>query len=122
MSAQSPPLSDRGSRLKQRNLIFVPSKPARPRFIHPSVEEGSAYCQERGNHIAPQYFIDFCTTNGWKQGKGKPATDWTTCIPSWERKDNPGHETSPAPPRPKPRIERRIIDGEEVDVEGRDDQ
>lgn len=62
----------------------VAAKPTRPRFAPPSVEDVSAYCEERGNNVDPQHFVDYYTANGWTQGKGKPVKDWKACVRTWE--------------------------------------
>ena len=54
-------------------------------FVPPSVDDVRAYCQERKNNVDAQSFIDFYTTNGWVQGKGKPIKDWKACIRTWEK-------------------------------------
>lgn len=67
------------------------------RFVPPSVDEISVYCQSRGNDIDPQEFYDFYTTNGWVQGqRGKPIQDWRACVRTWEakRRKNP-YSTAP---------------------------
>lgn len=56
-------------------------------FVPPSVDEVRAYCQERGNHIDPQRFVDFYTANGWTQGRGKPIKDWRAAVRTWESRD-----------------------------------
>lgn len=67
------------------------------RFVVPTLDEVTAYCQERGNGIDPQSFIDHYTSNGWMVGKTK-MKDWRACIRTWEarRRENPN-------PRPLPR-------------------
>jgi hypothetical protein len=92
-------------------------KPSCPRFIPPSVEEVSAYCQERGNSIDPQYFVDYYSTNAWIQGKGKPITDWKACVRTWERRDKVNQVSTQEAKKPKTRIERQTIFGEPIDVE-----
>lgn len=92
-------------------------KPSRSRFVPPSVDEVSAYCQERGNSIDPEYFVDFYTSNGWIQGKGKPITDWKACVRTWERRDKVNQVSTQEAQKPKTRIERQTIFGEPTDVE-----
>ena len=53
-------------------------------FIPPTVEEVQAYCQERGNDVDPQRFIDYYTANGWLVGKNK-MKDWKACVRTWEK-------------------------------------
>lgn len=62
-------------------------KEQKKRFVPPSVDEVRAYCQERGNHIDPQRFVDFYTANGWTQGRGKPIKDWRAAVRTWEGRD-----------------------------------
>lgn len=57
----------------------------RKRFTPPSLEEVKAYCAERKNNVDAERFIDYYTTNGWVQGKGKPIKDWKAAIRTWER-------------------------------------
>lgn len=61
-------------------------KPSRPRFVPPTVEEVMDYCQERGNGIDPQYFVDFYASKGWMVGKGK-MKDWKACVRTWEKRN-----------------------------------
>lgn len=64
---------------------------ARSRFIPPTVEEVAAYCEERGNGINPQKFVDYYTSNGWMRGKTK-IKDWKACVRTWEGKNNDGRK------------------------------
>ena len=44
---------------------------SKKKFVPPTVEEVRAYCQERGNKVDPQAFVDHYTSNGWMVGKNK---------------------------------------------------
>lgn len=57
---------------------------ARSRFTPPSLEEVREYCQERGNNVDAQRFIDYYTANGWLVGKNK-MKDWKACVRTWEK-------------------------------------
>ena len=57
------------------------------RFTPPTVDEVRAYCQERGNRIDPQKFVDHYTSNGWMVGKTK-MKDWKAAVRTWEQRDN----------------------------------
>lgn len=59
-------------------------KPPKGRFTPPSVTEVSFYCQERGNGIDAQQFVDFYASKGWMVGKNK-MRDWRAAIRTWER-------------------------------------
>jgi len=54
------------------------------KFIPPTLEEVAAYCEERGNDVNPQSWLDFYTSNGWKVGKN-PMKDWKAAVRTWER-------------------------------------
>lgn len=54
------------------------------RFKKPTLEEVKKYCEERGNNINAEVFIDFYEANGWVQGKNKPLKDWKAAIRTWE--------------------------------------
>jgi hypothetical protein len=54
------------------------------RFIPPSLEEVSAYCQERKNRVDPERFIDFYASKGWLIGKAK-MKDWMAAVRTWEK-------------------------------------
>ena len=53
------------------------------RFKAPTLEEVQEYCDERGNNIDPQAFIDFYEAKGWMVGKNK-MKDWRACVRTWE--------------------------------------
>lgn len=55
-------------------------------FVPPSAEEVRAYCQERGNHVDPEAFVDFYTSKGWMVGKNK-MKDWKAAVRTWEKDD-----------------------------------
>ena len=59
----------------------------RKRFTPPTVEEVSTYCQERGNAVDAQRFVDFYASKGWKVGSSG-MKDWRAAIRNWERQDN----------------------------------
>ena len=44
---------------KEIELDSKESKPKKTRFIPPTVEEVEAYCDERGNDVDPQKFVDY---------------------------------------------------------------
>lgn len=56
------------------------------RFVKPTLEEVTAYCQERKNNVNPQRFIDFYTSKGWKVGR-ELMKDWKACVRTWEQDD-----------------------------------
>lgn len=59
------------------------------RFTPPNVDEVRAYCEERGNSVDAQRFVDFYTANGWKVGKNS-MRDWKAAVRTWERRETKG--------------------------------
>ena len=56
------------------------------RFVKPSLDEVKAYCQERGNNIDAEHFIDYYESNGWKVGGKSAMKDWKAAVRNWERR------------------------------------
>ena len=56
------------------------------RMTPPTVDEVAAYCQERGNGIDPEAFVDFYASKGWMVGKN-PMKDWKAAVRTWERSE-----------------------------------
>lgn len=53
------------------------------KIIPPSLDMVTAYCNERGNGINPQAFINFYESKGWMVGKNK-MKNWKSAIGTWE--------------------------------------
>ena len=66
------------------------------KFVPPSLEEVRAYCEERGNGIDAQYFMDYYSARGWKVGRNV-ITDWKAVVRNWERREA---KSAPEPERP----------------------
>ena len=73
----------RGQKKEERSETRA-AEPPRSRFVPPTLDEVAAYCQERGNNVDPQRFIDYYEANGWVQGKGKSIRDWRAAVRTWE--------------------------------------
>lgn len=54
------------------------------RFTPPTLQEVTAYCQERNNNVDAERFIDYYTSNGWKVGKNS-MKDWKAAVRTWEK-------------------------------------
>ena len=54
------------------------------RFVKPTVEEVRAYCQERGNTVDAETFVNFYESKGWMVGKNH-MKDWKSAVRTWER-------------------------------------
>ena len=73
------------------------SKGESKRFTPPSLDEVSAYINEKGYNIDPEAFIDFYASKGWMVGKNK-MKDWKAAVGTWARRDR---DDKPKP-QPKP--------------------
>lgn len=63
-------------------------KENKKRFVPPTVEEVSDYCNERNNGINPQRFVDYYAARGWVLSNGKKVSDWRACVRTWEARNN----------------------------------
>lgn len=59
------------------------------KFIQPTVEEVTEYCNTNKYTISPNAFVDFYTSKGWLVGKS-PMKDWKAAVRTWvnKRKEN----------------------------------
>ena len=80
--------ADTQVRLGKVRLGKVSSKGAKTasRFQPATLEEVKAYCEERGNKVDAQRFIDYYNSNGWKVGRNK-MKDWKAAVRTWERNE-----------------------------------
>ena len=74
------------SKVKESKVEKSKKKETRERFSPPSLDEVKKYCEERGNRISPQSFIDFYSSKGWMIGKSK-MRDWMAAVRTWESRD-----------------------------------
>ena len=63
------------------------------RFTPPTVDEVRAYCQERGNTVDPQRFVDYYSSNGWMVGRTK-MKDWKAAVRNWEQREKKATKSS----------------------------
>lgn len=66
------------------NNNITADKPAKKRFVKPTIDEIREYCRERGNKVDADNFFDFYESKGWKVGNA-PMKDWKACVRTWER-------------------------------------
>lgn len=68
-----------------KNNKKVDTNVSTKKFIPPTVEEVRAYCQERGNKVDPQAFVNYYTSNGWMVGRNR-MKDWKAAVRgTWEK-------------------------------------
>lgn len=60
----------------------LPENP-RKTFLPPTLEEITAYCQERKNNVKPEKWLSHYESNGWMVGKNH-MKDWKAAIRTWE--------------------------------------
>lgn len=81
--------SDKGSKEIERgesSETSVSSRSKAKAFSPPSIDEVKRYCEERGNGINAQQFVDFYQSKGWLIGKNK-MKDWKCAVRTWEIRD-----------------------------------
>lgn len=62
--------------------------PPRKMFIKPTAAQVAAYCEERGNSVDAQRFVNYYESVGWMVGPNKPMKDWRAAVRTWEARDN----------------------------------
>ena len=81
--------TDEYTDIKEKDVDKSTSKKksvGRSYFIPPTVEEVSAYCNERGNGLDPEMFVNFYEAKGWMVGRNK-MKNWKAAVRTWERKE-----------------------------------
>ena len=64
-----------------------------PTFKKPTLEDVRSYCEERGNRVDAERWMDYYTANGWKVGRN-PMKDWKATVRTWEKGDQRKHVES----------------------------
>ena len=72
--------------VKEKDNIKVIQKEKIKKFTKPTVEEISAYCQERNSPISAEQFFNFYESKGWRIGSS-PMKDWRAAVRTWEAKE-----------------------------------
>ncbi len=84
---------DHVSKAKQKQIVELlgtsRSKKAL-RFVPPTVEQVRVYCEERGNRVDPERFVNHYEASGWKRNRGVPLIDWKAAVRNWEKNDFAG--------------------------------
>jgi DNA-binding Lrp family transcriptional regulator len=57
---------------------------------HPTLQEVTLYCKERGNTVDPQHWFDYYTANGWRVGRNS-MKDWKAAVRTWEKNGVKNH-------------------------------
>lgn len=100
------------------NIIMGDESPkkAPKRFTPPSLDEVRAYCQERGNNVDAERFVDYYTSNGWHVGKN-PMKDWKAAVRTWERQGWNGYGYGGKPQQPvKDTYENSSFSAEDIEA------
>lgn len=61
-----------------------------PRFVPPTIEEVTAYVQEKGYHFRPEGFVAYYETRNWKpKGSSTQMSDWHAACVTFEHNVSP---------------------------------
>jgi len=78
---------------KDKDKDIVKDKVKVKRFVKPTIEEVSDYCDERSNSVDAEKFYDYYSSNGWKVGKNS-MKDWKASVRTWEKNTNETQKVS----------------------------
>ena len=95
------------SKSKSKSKSYIERNIKERKFEPPTLEEVTAYCQERNNNIDPKTFFDYYSSNDWKDSKGNPVKNWKQKLITWE---NHRTESRTEPSRPKYGMTQEDID------------
>ena len=71
------------------------------KFVPPTLEEVSTYCQEKNLTVSPKRFFDYYDAGEWKDGNGKPVKNWKQKLQTWQAHE-PEKESAPCQPTLSP--------------------
>lgn len=60
-------------------------KESNPRFKPPTLDEVTAYVEERGSGVDPRKFFEYFDVGGWKDAKGNAVKNWKQKLLTWEK-------------------------------------
>ncbi len=91
---------------KREDTSCLREKPAKARFVPPTVEEVQAYVLEKGYHVDAERFVDFYQAKNWMIGKNK-MVDWKAAVRNWakEHKDQKPPNITQVSPKRNPKIQ-----------------
>lgn len=81
--------SGAGKKKAEEKPKETPKAAPKPRFVKPTLQEISTYCQENNHVIDTKNFYDFYESKGWKIGNS-PMKDWQAAVRNWARRDKTG--------------------------------
>ena len=91
-SDQRATTEEEGKESKEGKKVIHKGSQAR-RFVPPSVDEVSSYCNQRSNHVDASQFVDHYEARGWMIGKNK-MKDWKAAVRTWERNGHSNGKTN----------------------------
>ena len=92
------------------------SPTGRGHFVPPTLEEVTAFCQERGNGINPQHFIDYYAARGWELKPGQKVKDWKACVRTWESREKAATVQKPIQSPASAAYQQRDLTGADADA------
>ena len=69
---------------KEINTLLNTRGKRAARFVPPTVEEVKQYCEDRGNGIDAEHFVNWYSSKGWYVGRNK-MMDWKAAVRTWEK-------------------------------------
>jgi hypothetical protein len=69
--------------IKEKEIKDIVDANASKRFIKPTLQQVTEYCQERSNNVDPEKWYNHYESNGWKVGKN-PMKNWKAAVHTWE--------------------------------------
>ena len=76
------------SDLNTNSDLFKAKKSQKKQFIPPTLEEVTAYIQEKHYSVDPKTFFEYYTETEWKDVSGKKIKNWKGKVVTWNSRNN----------------------------------
>ena len=70
------------------------AKKSKKEFIPPTVDEVKSYCQEKGYNVDSRKFVEYYSSNNWKDKNDKPVKNWKLKLLCWNGNSQKSSGTS----------------------------
>ena len=69
------------------------------KFVPPTLEEVTSYCQERNSPVNPKEFFDYYSIGDWKDSQGNKVKNWKQKLITWEKHRTEARVEQPSRPK-----------------------
>ena len=82
------------NKIDSNNIDIYKTKKTKKEFIPPTVDEVKSYCQEKGYNVDSRKFVEYYSSNNWKDKNDKPVKNWKLKLLCWNGNSQKSSGTS----------------------------